>query len=177
MTKFRPSEAILFIDRTLAVMAGAAVVTATLTIALGTVTRYFLNSPVPGMHEVIETYGLPMGVMLALGFTFRAGGHVRITLLTRRLSRVWQRRVGYLSAAISLAISIALTYGTATRAIREYSNQSTSSGLMMLPLWVGYLIVFLGLLSLCLVMVLDTFKIRTMTSEFTSTEEDLDAGI
>lgn len=177
MTTIRPSTVILFIDRAFTVMAGVAIVVTTLTIALGTVTRYFLNAPVPGMHEIIEVYGLPMAVMLALGFTFRAGGHVRITLLTRLLSPAWQRAFGFVAAATSLLIAIALTWGTGLRVLREYANGSTSAGLMMLPLWIGYLIVFLGLASLCLVIMLDMFKIRSMTSEFTNTEEDLDAGI
>ncbi|GAA5147500.1 hypothetical protein GCM10025768_07730 [Microbacterium pseudoresistens] len=173
----RAETAALFLDRALLVIAGSAMVLVTATIALGTVTRYFFNTALPGTHEIIETYGLPLVVMLGMGYTFRAGGHVRITLLTRALPQRWQRGFAYVAGVASLIVAIALTWGSAARAAREYANGSASAGLMALPLWIGYVVVALGLLSLCLLVFLDLFKVPANSSQFTSTEEDLDAGI
>lgn len=165
------------IDRIGAVIAGIAVVGLTLAIAAGAVGRYFFNAPIPGVHEIIEVYGLPAAIMLALGSTFRAGGHVRITLLTRRLSSRTATAAAWLAATTSVVVIAALGYGTITRMFRELEAGSTSAGLMMLPLWAGYLIAAVGLVVLLAVVLIDITGIRGGESEFLATEEDLDAGI
>ena len=89
---------------------------------------------------------------LALPATLRAGGHVRVTLMTGRGGPVWQRvqAGGVLVAAIGLAGFA--TWHSGVQALDSLRFNSVSFGMIRVPLWMpqGVMTAGFALLALAL---------------------------
>ena len=64
--------------------------------------RYLFNAPITGAFEFTESLLVVM-IMLGLALTQYHGGHIRVTMLTRRLPPVWARLAKIGSLAIGAA--------------------------------------------------------------------------
>ncbi len=116
----------------------------------------------PGHALTIPSYAdfagfmLAAATFLALGPTLRQGGHIRVTLLTRRLG-------GRLALGLELfvlAITAALT-GFVLRYVVQLIGESwryndLSPGIIPIPLWIPQCLMALGLVIL-LIALIDTF--------------------
>jgi TRAP-type C4-dicarboxylate transport system permease small subunit len=114
--------------------------------------RHFLNEPQLFVDEVASFLQILI-IFGGLAYTFRTGGHVRVDLLTTRLSgraRAWLRAAGL---ALSLAFLVIVIWTTAQSALTAYRYGRVST-VMLYPLWLPMLVIPLGLALLGVIMLL-----------------------
>lgn len=87
---------------------------------------------------------------LALAHTLRAGGHIRVTLLTGRLAAPRRRLAEIAVTAAALAMTAHATWYVAGLVHESYAFGDRSSGMVSVPLWLPQLPVLAGLAILAL---------------------------
>ena len=138
------------VARVAGLLAGFATLAIVLLITYDVAMRYFVNQPQIFVDEVASF----LEVLVVFGgaaYTFLAGGHVRVDLLTGRLSpsaRAWMRALTLTLGVVFLSIVIWVTTQSALTAWR-YGRVST---VMLYPLWMPMAIIPAGLTLLGLVM-------------------------
>jgi TRAP-type C4-dicarboxylate transport system permease small subunit len=116
-----------------ALLAGFATLAIVLLVSYDVTMRYFFNEPQVFVDEVASF----LQVLVIFGgaaFTFRAGGHVRVDLITSLLSpvaRAWLRLATLVLGLVFLAIVIWVTAQSAITAWRY----GRVSAVMLYPFW------------------------------------------
>lgn len=87
---------------------------------------------------------------LALAYTLRAGGHIRVTLVTRALSARARHATETAVTAVALAMTGFGTYYMALLVVESYEFGDKSAGMVSVPLWIPQIPVALGLFILAL---------------------------
>lgn len=87
---------------------------------------------------------------LALAYTLRVGGHIRVTLLSARLPEGLKRIVEIIVVLIALSMSAYATWYVGLLVEESHRFADRSAGMISVPLWVPQLPVFLGLAILTL---------------------------
>jgi len=87
---------------------------------------------------------------LALAYTKRAGGHIRVTLMLHRLSDKWRRRFDLLSLIIGGVVTIYFAFYTGGLVWDSYVYEDLSSGIISVPLWIPQFSMLLGLILLAI---------------------------
>lgn len=140
------------IARSASTLAGLAVLVIVMLISFDVFMRYFFDQPqlfvdeLASFLEVLVIFG-------GLAQTFRAGGHVRVDLLTGRLppgARAWLRLVTLL---IGLAFLGAVMWTTAQSALTAYRYGRVST-VMLYPLWISMVLIPAGLGLMAVTMLL-----------------------
>jgi TRAP-type C4-dicarboxylate transport system permease small subunit len=99
---------------------------------------------VPAAEE-LAGYLMAAATFLALAYTQRSDGHIRVTLLVGRLgprARRWQEVAVLI---IMLPLSAALAWWCALLAAESFAYGDTSSGHLAVPLWIPQAPMALGL--------------------------------
>ena len=94
---------------------------------------------------------------LALAYALRAGGHIRVTLLTTRLPAPVQRGVEIAVILIALAMSAYATWYMGLLVLESHEFGDQSSGMISVPLWIPQLPVLFGLAVLTLALADELF--------------------
>lgn len=134
------------VARVAGLLAGFATLAIVLLISYDVAMRYLFNEPQIFVDEVASF----LEVLVVFGgaaYTFRAGGHVRVDLLTGRLSpptRAWLRAFTLTLGVVFLSIVIWVTTQSAVTAWR-YGRVST---VMLYPLWLPMGVIPAGLVLL-----------------------------
>lgn len=84
-------------------------------------------------------------VFLGLADTLRAGGHIRVTLLTRVLPPALSRGLGVLVTAAAAGLCGFATHSSAAQAWDSWAFGSLSYGMVKVPLWLPQGVMTLGL--------------------------------
>ncbi|HYE93096.1 MAG TPA: TRAP transporter small permease [Terriglobales bacterium] len=140
------------VARVAALLAGFATLAIVLLITYDVAMRYFFNQPQIFVDEVASFLEV-LVVFSGAAYTFHAGGHVRVDLLTGRLrpaARGWLRALTLLLAVVFLSIVIWVTTQSAITAWRY----GRVSAVMLYPLWMPMAIIPAGLALLGLAMLL-----------------------
>lgn len=116
--------------------------------------RYLLNHPLTGALEFTEAL-LVLIIFLSLALTQYDGGHIRVTLLTRRLPKRWAH-----ASDIFCMLAGAAFFGWCAYAAWHFAYQSWSVdeyewGTIAFPLYPIKFVVFAGILMLAIQFVLD----------------------
>ncbi len=119
--------------------------------------RYLLNAPITGAFEFTESL-LVVIVMLGLALTQYHGGHIRVTMLTRRMPPAWERRAKICSLLISAVFFAWCAYATWKYAYQSYSFQEQEWGSITFPLYPFKFVVFLGVVLLAVQFALDAIS-------------------
>ncbi len=133
-----------------ALLAGLATLAIVLLISYDVAMRYFFEQPQLFVDEVASF----LEVLVVFGgaaYTFRAGGHVRVDLVTGRIARAaraWLRVVTLGLGVVFLAVVIWVTVQSGITAFR-YGRVST---VMLYPLWLPMLFIPAGLALMALAM-------------------------
>jgi C4-dicarboxylate transporter, DctQ subunit len=133
-----------------ALLAGFATLAIVLLITYDVTMRYFFNEPQVFVDELASF----LEVLVIFGgaaYTFRAGGHVRVDLLTgriRRPERAWLRVVTLLLGVVFLSIVVWVTAQSALTAYRY----GRVSAVMLYPLWMPMAVIPAGLTLMALAM-------------------------
>lgn len=93
---------------------------------------------------------LAASTFLALAYALRAGGHIRVTLLTGRLPANMRRIVEICVVIIGLAMSAYATWYVILLVLESHEFGDRSSGMVSVALWIPQLPVAVGLAVLTL---------------------------
>lgn len=142
-------------------LAGFATLAIVVLISYDVFMRYFFDRPQLFVDEVASF----LEVLVVFGgaaYTFRAGGHVRVDLLTghvRPAARAWLRLVTLALGVAFLAIVIWVTGRSAISAYRF----GRVSAVMLYPLWLPMAVIPAGLALMALAMLVTLLRqVRTL---------------
>lgn len=105
--------------------------------------RWLFNRPIPAAFEVTE-FLMAFVVFFALAYTQRVGGHVRVLVVTGRLSRRGQRLLDVVALAIALGLALLITWKSFGYFWASWRIRETTVGLVDLPLYPALMTVPLG---------------------------------
>lgn len=167
-------KTIELIDRAVTYIGLAAIFVTMLLTSADALGRYLFNHPVEGAYQVTEDYLLILAVFLVLGYSYREGAHVRVTLLVDRVGPLTRLVFAYVAQLFSIACGVALTIATWMQASDTLRRGARASGLLDYPLWPGYAAVFVGCLLMTLLMIIDLPRVRYGSSRLLAAESDGD---
>jgi len=117
--------------------------------------RYLFNAPITGAFEVTEALMVVI-IMLGLALTQYHGGHIRVSIVTRRLPPALAR-FSRISALLLGAVFFAwCAYASWKFALQSYSFDEREWGSITFPLYPFKFVVFLGVILLAIQFALDT---------------------
>jgi len=122
--------------------------------------RYIFNRPITGAYEISTTYLMIAGIFMAVGFGYRQGAYLRVTLLTDRMRGKVKIVVNTFVQVISLLYGVILVIATYRQALRTFEMHTTLSSLDYIPVGPAYVIVPVGLFFMSLAMLLDLPGVR-----------------
>jgi TRAP-type C4-dicarboxylate transport system permease small subunit len=116
--------------------------------------RYLLNKPLDGTLEFTESL-LVLIIFLSVALTQFDGGHIRVTLLTRRLPKAWAQVLNVLCMLAGAAFFTWCAYAAWKFALQSWSFKEQEWGTVVFPLYPVKFVVFVGLLMLAIQFLLD----------------------
>jgi TRAP-type C4-dicarboxylate transport system permease small subunit len=116
--------------------------------------RYVLNRPLNGTLEFTESL-LVLIIFLSLALTQYDGGHIRVTLLTRRLPKAYARGATVVCMLCGAAFFGWCAYAAWIFAYQAWTFNEYEWGTVVFPLYPVKFVVFLGILLLAVQFVLD----------------------
>ena len=151
-------------------LAGVCIVLITLMILIQIVGRWF-GIIIPSTED-FSGYLLAAASFLALAYTFREGGHIRVTLLIHRFSSGLQRKL--MIAALAL-FTLMMAYGAYHLSYLVYESwdfHELSQGYIAIPLWIPQLPIALGAILFFIALLDDLLgSLRGKTPSFVDLEE------
>lgn len=107
---------------------------------------------VPSLAE-IGAFLFVGAVFLGLAGTLRAGGHVRVTLLTRALPPAAERVLGFAVTLAAAGLAAFATWSSAVQVLDSWRFDSVSYGMIPVPLWLPQGVMTLGLALFCIALI------------------------
>ncbi|CAM4025817.1 TRAP transporter large permease subunit [Bordetella tumulicola] len=120
--------------------------------------RYVLNSPTAWATE-ISGYLLVATVFFGLAAAQASNSHVQVELWVDRLSATARLQVELLCQWLALLFCVVLAWQMASFNAREYVNDTRDWGLLSTPQWIPELAVSLGLLTFCMSILVDLYRL------------------
>lgn len=121
--------------------------------------RYLLNRPILAAYELTSNYLMVAAIFLAMPYAYRQGANIRVTFLAERLRGKMKLAIDYAVQIVSILYCAALVVATWQQA-RHMLATKTTFATLDLPLWPGYMVVFIGLLLTTLLMLIDLPEVR-----------------
>jgi len=121
--------------------------------------RYLLNRPILAAYELTTNYLMVAAIFLAMPYAYRLGANIRVTFLAERLRGKVKLAIDYAVQIVSILYCAALVVATWQQA-RHMLATKTTFATLDLPLWPGYMVVFIGLLLTTLLMLIDLPEVR-----------------
>jgi len=137
-------------SRAAALLSGLGVLALTGLVTFDVLMRYFFDRPQLFVDE-LASFLLVFVVFAGLAYTFRAGGHVRIDLVTSSLPRPVRAWLRVATLALGLVFLGAVIWVTALSSVGSY-RYGRVSAVMLYPLWVPMLLIPAGLLLMAVAM-------------------------
>ena len=150
----RLDRALYRVERWMALLCGLAVFSLMLLAVVSVGGRNAFNSPIPGYVDWIEQ-AMPFIAFLAIAYTQRDGGHIRMDILVGRLKGRLLWAAEFLSVLAMLILMVLLVWGTYSHFLRSFDFAAPlwsrdSSIDIALPLWPGKLLASAAFAVLCL---------------------------
>ena len=122
--------------------------------------RYIFNRPITGAYEVSTNYLMVAAIFMAVGFGYRQGAYLRVTLLTDHMRGNVKIVVNTFVQLVSLLYGVMLVIATYRQVLRTFEMHTTLSSLDFIPVGPAYVIVPVGLYFMSLAMLLDIPRVR-----------------
>lgn len=108
-----------------------------------------LGFSVPAVPE-IAAFSMAASSFLGLAYTFREGGHVRVSLLLSRLGD--RRRLGLERFVLTVALLLSLMFAfyLVEMTIESWQFNEASDGVIAIPLWIPQSFVSAGVIALAI---------------------------
>ena len=133
-----------------ALLSGFATLAIVLLVSYDVAMRYFFNEPQVFVDEVASF----LEVLVVFGgaaYTFRAGGHVRVDLVTSLMRPLSRARLRVLTLLLGIAFLALVIWVTTQSAITAW-RYGRVSAVMLYPLWIPMAVIPAGLALMALVM-------------------------
>ncbi|MGB6105258.1 MAG: TRAP transporter small permease [Pusillimonas sp.] len=104
-----------------------------------------MGTLIPSADE-FAGYAMALSTFLGLAYTFRANGHIRVTLFTQRLARERRRGLEGLVLVLALGVMGYFTWYNIDMTYSSYDFGEVSTGLVPVPLWIPQAIITFGVL-------------------------------
>lgn len=151
-------------------LAGLFIILITLMILAQIVGRWF-DIIIPSTEDFAGFF-LASTTFLALAYTFRMGGHIRVTILVHLLKGKLQRFALTLSLSVFIAMIAYGTYYTAVFVYESWAFNELSQGYIAIPLWIPQLGMVIGLSIFLIALIDDLFLVLSgNTPTFVGLEE------
>lgn len=162
-----------FLDRlyfAAGIVAGGCIVLITVMILTQIVGRWF-GVIIPSTED-FSGYLLAAATFLALAYTFRNGGHIRVTLLIHRLSSTRQRWLNYGVLSLFAVIMGWGAWHICYLVYESWSFEELSQGYIAIPLWIPQVPMALGAVLFFVALIDDLVcSLRGATPSFVELEE------
>lgn len=132
-------------------------VSLTLLILIEIFIRYFFDLSTMIADEYSGYFYLA-SIFFGLAYTFSSDSHIRINIITSRLSKKVNRKIDILAALITLAVLAFALYRTALFTYDSYSLEMLSENVSETPLYLTQLAMPIGITMFMLAVVLFIFK-------------------
>ena len=119
--------------------------------------RYLFNAPITGAFEITESL-LVVIIMLGLALTQFHDGHIRVTILTRRLPPAGARLAKAATLMLGGVFFAWCAYASWKFAYQSYSFNEQEWGTITFPLYPFKFVVFLGVVLLAVQFALDAIE-------------------
>lgn len=106
--------------------------------------RYLFHSPLSWAFDLIGLYLMAAVFFLSLSATYADNGHVGVDLLLRRLPVAGRRLAEIVTCLVAIPLFAAMAKMGAERALDNFVNNDTLSGLVPWPTWIAAALVPLG---------------------------------
>jgi TRAP-type C4-dicarboxylate transport system permease small subunit len=124
---FRPLNSIV-------ITIGLAALTAMMFLTAVDVTlRKTLNKPILGSYEIIEFF-MAITISFAVAYCALQKGHIIIDLIVSHFNKFWQAIIGCITASLSLAIGIVVTWQLIVY-VPQMKDGNTLSPVLLIPLY------------------------------------------
>ena len=102
-------------------------------------------------------------IFLALGYAFKEGAHIRITIITTRLSQAKVKVIDIVASILSIAILIFTIYRTALFAYDAYELDMLSEAVSQTPLYLTQIVMPVGAVLFMLSII--SFLLKRISSD------------
>ena len=119
--------------------------------------RYTFNAPITGAFEITESL-LVVVIMLGLALTQYHDGHIRVTILTRRMPPRWAWIAKIIALFLGAVFFAWCAYASWKFAYQSYSFNEQEWGTITFPLYPFKFVVFVGIVLLAVQFALDTIN-------------------
>lgn len=110
-------------------------------ILVGVVARYILNSPIPGVTELIGE-----GLMVALIYlSLSSAHHIRVSLLVNRLPSKARKVVDFFVVGLCAGVLLIGVWPSAEKALGAYRSGEATTGLITFNLWPYRAVIVIGI--------------------------------
>ena len=140
--------------RAVALISAVSVFVMMVLVVINVAGRYLLNKPLAGTLEFTESL-LVLIIFLSLALTQYDGGHIRVTLLTRRLPKALAQAATVFCMLAGAAFFTWCAYAAWKFALQSWSFKEQEWGTVVFPLYPVKFVVFVGLLMLAIQFLLD----------------------
>ncbi|MCK9363604.1 MAG: TRAP transporter small permease [Syntrophales bacterium] len=107
--------------------------------------RYLMSRPLPGVLEWSQLM-LVFIIYMPLAFVEAQGGHITITFLQSRLSKVWRTRSDFAIKVLGLCVFSFLAFLTFNATVEAFRDKEVAFGDFRLYLWIPKASIFVGCL-------------------------------
>jgi TRAP-type C4-dicarboxylate transport system permease small subunit len=138
-------------------LAGVFLVTIAIIVVAQIVVRLF-NQQIPSADE-FAGYCLAASSFLGLAYSFRSGSHIRVTLLTDRLSTQVQRILMLLVLTFTIIMIAVWAYNSLSMVYESWKFKDMSTGILKYPIWIPQLSMGIGVTLFCLAIIEDLVNV------------------
>lgn len=118
----------------------------------------FFDVLVPSAND-FAGFSLAASSFLALAYTFRKGGHIRVTLVLQRLPATWRRGFDLASLAVAAVLIGTFAWFSVALAIESWVYNDLSDGLIPVPLCLPQSAMALGIAVLAIALIDEFFSV------------------
>ena len=137
-------RALGWVERALYLGAALALAAMMVSISADALGRYLFDRPIRGVYEVNEMYLLTATVYLSIARAQRLDEHIAVDSIYRTMP-AWARRLSRgIGRALAAALFAAVAYKTGEMAHSQFVMGNMTSGVVQLPSWIGWFLVFTG---------------------------------
>ena len=142
-------------EKGLLAVATAGLLLMMLSITFDAMGRHLFNSPLRGNFEMTSLYFMVILVFATLSANYAQGVHVRLDVVAEGLKRRFGKNYTRVTALICLPIFALFTWHTCIEAFAKFQHLETRMGAIPFPVYLSYVWVAVGTVTLTLRFVLD----------------------
>lgn len=117
-----------------------------------------LNQQIPSADE-FAGYSLAASSFLGLAYSFRSGSHIRVTLVTDKLSHKGQRIMLILALIFAIGMIGIWGYNAIYLVYESWLYNEMSTGIIKYPIWIPQLSMGIGVILFCLAILEDLVRV------------------